>query len=77
MRFGMWSVMILYRCSSLTIVARELVRYKLDLVAVQEVFVGQMGHRQSRGLYFFCLGKGKKLSIGTIIFGTPQNSISV
>jgi hypothetical protein len=32
-----WNVRSLYRAGSLTAVARELARYKLDLVGVQEV----------------------------------------
>ena len=35
-RFGTWNVRSLYRTGSLT-AARELARYKLDLVGVQEV----------------------------------------
>jgi hypothetical protein len=37
MRFGMCNVRSLYRSGSLTTVVRELTRYKLDLVGVQEV----------------------------------------
>jgi exonuclease III len=37
MRFGTWNVRSLNRSGSLTTVARELARYKLDLVGVQEV----------------------------------------
>jgi exonuclease III len=37
MRFSTWNVGSLYRIVSLTTVARELERYKLDLVDVQEV----------------------------------------
>jgi hypothetical protein len=37
MRFGIWNVRHLYRIGSLTTVARELGKYKLDLVGVQEV----------------------------------------
>ena len=33
----MWNVRSLYMAGSLTAVARELARYKLDLVSVQEV----------------------------------------
>jgi hypothetical protein len=36
MRFGTWNVRSLYRAGSLTATARELERYKLDLVGVQE-----------------------------------------
>jgi len=35
MRFCTWNVRSLYRAGSLTAAARELARYKLDLVAVQ------------------------------------------
>ena len=37
MRFGAWNVKGLYRAVSLTATPRELARYKLDLVGVQEV----------------------------------------
>jgi hypothetical protein len=35
MRFGMWNVSSLYRAGSLMTVSRELFRYSLDLVGVQ------------------------------------------
>jgi exonuclease III len=37
MRFGTWNVRTLCRIGSLKTVARELGKYKLDLVGVQEV----------------------------------------
>jgi exonuclease III len=37
MRFGTWNVRSLYRAGSLMTVLRELARYKLDLLRVQEV----------------------------------------
>ena len=37
MGFGTWNVRSLYRSGSLTTVARDSARYKLDLVGVQEV----------------------------------------
>jgi hypothetical protein len=37
MRSGLWNVRSLYRPGSLMTVSRELARYKLDLVGVQEV----------------------------------------
>jgi hypothetical protein len=37
LRFGTWKVWSLYRAVSLKAAARELDRYKLDLVGVQEV----------------------------------------
>jgi len=37
MKIGTWNVTSLYRAGSLKAAARELVRYKLDVVGVQEV----------------------------------------
>ena len=37
MRFGAWNVRSLCRAGSLTAAARELAKYKLGLVGVQEV----------------------------------------
>jgi hypothetical protein len=37
MGFGTWNVRSLYRAGSLMTVTREVARYKLDLVGVQEV----------------------------------------
>jgi exonuclease III len=37
MRFGTWNDRSLYRADSLTAAARELARYKVDLLGVQEV----------------------------------------
>jgi len=37
MRFGTWNFRSLYRAGSLRAAARELARYKLGLVVVQEV----------------------------------------
>ncbi len=50
---GTWNVRSLYRAGSLMAAARELARYKLDLVGVQEVRWDKGGHSTSRGLYFF------------------------
>ena len=36
-KYGTWNVGSLYRAGSLKAAARELVRYKLDVVGVQEV----------------------------------------
>jgi exonuclease III len=37
MRFGTWNVRSMYRSGSLRIVGKEISKYKLDLVGVQEV----------------------------------------
>jgi hypothetical protein len=60
---------------SLTTVARELARYKLDLEGIQRLG-GTEGHCKSRGLYLFLWKRKQNSSIGNRIFGTPQNSIS-
>ena len=36
-RFGTWNVTSLYRTGAVTLVAREVANYRLDLVGVQEV----------------------------------------
>jgi exonuclease III len=65
MRFGTWNVRSRYRAGSLTITAKEFARYKLDLVGVQEVRVGQSGHSKSRGLYFFLWKRKQNHQLGT------------
>jgi hypothetical protein len=47
---GTWNVRSLYRAGSLMTMAKELARYKLDLVGVQEVRWDKGGHSKSRGL---------------------------
>ena len=44
MRFVTWNVSIICRSGSLATVARELVRYKLYLLSVQEVRWAEGGH---------------------------------
>ena len=61
MRFGTWNVMSLYTSGSLTTVARELARYKLDLVGVQEVRWDRRGTVRA-GYYISFFGKEKKKS---------------
>ena len=57
MGFGTWSVRSLYRSGSLMTVARELARYKLVLVGVQEVKWVKGGTVRA-GDYTFFYGKG-------------------
>jgi hypothetical protein len=74
MVFGTWSVRSLYRAGSLTTAAKELARYKLDLVGVQEVRWDREG-TVIAGDYNFLLWKRKRKSpIGKSIFCTRQNS---
>ena len=59
MRFGTWNVRSLYRVGLLTAAARELERYKLDLVGVQEVRWDSGGTVRA-GNYNFLYRKGNK-----------------
>jgi hypothetical protein len=59
MRFGTWNVRSLYRAGSLNSVSRELARYKLDLVRVQEVR-WEGGGTEPAGEYTFFYGKGNE-----------------
>jgi len=60
MRFGTWNVRNLYRAGSFTAAARELARYKLDIVGVQEVRWGREGTVRAEDYNFFC---GKEMRI--------------
>jgi exonuclease III len=53
MRFGTWNVRSLYRIGSLKTVARELGKYKLDLVGVQEVGWETRGTERGKDHTFF------------------------
>jgi exonuclease III len=59
MRFGTWNVRSLYRAGSLLTAAKELSKYKLDLVAVQEV-KWDRGRTEPAGEYTFSYGKGNE-----------------
>ena len=56
---GTWNVRSLYRAGSLTVAARELARYKLDLVRVQVVSWDKGGTVRA-GDYNFFYGKGNE-----------------
>ena len=56
---GTWNVRSLYRAGSLTAVARELARYKLDLVGVQQVRWDKGGTVRG-GDYNFFSGEGNE-----------------
>jgi exonuclease III len=58
MRFGTWNVRSLYRAGSFMAAARELARYKLDVVGVQEVRWDKGGMLRAEDCNFF-YGKGK------------------
>jgi hypothetical protein len=76
MRFGTWNVRSLYRGGSLMIVSRELARYKLDLVGVQEVR-WEGGGTQIAGEYAFFYGNGNEnQELGTGFFFVRKRIIS-
>ena len=56
---GTWNITSLYRAGSLTAAARELARYELDLVDVQEVRWDKEGAVRA-GDYNFFYGKGNE-----------------
>jgi exonuclease III len=53
MRFGTWNVKTLYMIGSLSAVARELERHKLNLVGVQEVRWDKGGAVKAGDFTFF------------------------
>jgi hypothetical protein len=68
--------MYMYRSGSLTTVAREVARYKLDLVGVQEVMWDKRGTVRA-GDYIFIYGKGNSNHQleQDCLYSIPQNSI--
>ena len=59
MRFGTWNITSHYKLGSVTAAARELARYKLDLLGVQEVRWDKGGTVRA-GDYNFFLRKNTK-----------------
>ena len=76
MRFGTWKARKQNGASSLTAAARELARYILDLVGVQEVRPDK-GITVREGDYnFFYVRGNENHQLGTGFFCTPQNRVS-
>jgi hypothetical protein len=59
LRFGTWNIRSLYRVGSLMTVSRELARYRLDLVGLQEVGWEGSGTVPA-GDYTFCMERGMR-----------------
>ena len=76
LRFGTWTVRSLYRSGYLTTAARELARYKLDLVSAPEVRWDKGGTVRTKGLYSFSMERKRRSSVGNSGFCTPQSNIS-
>jgi hypothetical protein len=74
-RFGMWNVKSLYRSGLLTVAVRELPRYKLDLLGVQEVKWDKGGTVRAEK-YIFSMEKEMQIINWEEDFRTLQNSIS-
>jgi exonuclease III len=65
MRFGTWNVKTPYRPGSLKTVARELGKYKLDLVGVQEVRWDKGGTERAEDCTFFYGAGNEDHQLGT------------
>jgi len=72
MRFVMWNVKSLYRAGSLTAAARGLVRYKLDLVDVQEVRWNKEGTVRAGDYNFFYEKGNENHQLGTGFMYTTE-----
>ena len=67
-RSGIWKVRSLYRSGTLTTVARESARYKLDLVGVQEARWDNGGTVRAGDYSLFLWKKKRKSSVANKIF---------
>jgi exonuclease III len=57
MRFGTWNIRTLYRIGSLKTVARELGKYRLDIVGIQEVRWEKGGTERAEDNIFLWTGE--------------------
>jgi exonuclease III len=60
LRFGTWNVRSMYRAGLLRTVTEEVLKYKLDLVGVQEVRGPQVAPNQQDSIHF-SMGEGIRI----------------
>jgi hypothetical protein len=73
MRFDAWNVRCLYRAGSLTTVAKEISKYKLDLVGVQEVKWDRGGTKPAGEYTFFYRKGSENRELDTGFFCTQES----
>jgi hypothetical protein len=73
--FGAWSVKCLYRAGSLMAVPKEISKYKLELVGVQEVRFERGGTEPPGEHTFFCRNEIENDESGTGFFLYIRESI--
>ena len=74
---GTWNVRSLYRAGSLTVAARELARYILDLVDVQEVRWDKGGTVRAGDYNFFYGKRNENHQLGTGSFAHQRIALAV
>jgi exonuclease III len=77
MRFGTRNIRSLYRIDSLTTVVRELEKYKLDIVGVQEVRWEKVSTERAEDYTFFCRQGNRDHQLGTGFFVQKRTASAV